>query len=314
MPGLGLGLAAVTRESFMPSDMVVGMEPSTTYVWELEWGSGNIKPLAAMPGDGSKLWDVDLSTDPDTLQPKLLSDIANDGYFDLEGSDISPLEQTAGDAYSVALDGVDDYFTADGAGSEISGDVGSLSVWFKLDTTVYVPHFYEIWVNDNNTIRGYYHGGPDELRCDHIGGGTEGNCNTSGLTLENNGWHHLAHTWDTSANESKMYVDGSLIETSTAADFTGTISSINVGVRGHGWSSVQWPGNVNDMAFFDDVLTAGEASAIYNSGAPKDESDHSGLVGYWKFEENTGTSIADSSSNSNVATLVNGTAFSTDTP
>ena len=38
------------------------------------------------------------------------------------------------------------------------------------------------------------------------------------------------------------------------------------------------------------------------------------LVGYWKFEENTGTSIADSSTNSNAATLVNGTAFEADTP
>ena len=71
---------------------------------------------------------------------------------------------------------------------------------------------------------------------------------------------------------------------------------------------------MNDIALFDDVLTSGEVSAIYNSGAPKDESSHSGLIGYWKMEENTGTSVADSSSNSNVITLVNGAAWSTDVP
>jgi len=64
------------------------------------------------------------------------------------------------------------------------------------------------------------------------------------------------------------------------------------------------------MAFFDDVLTSGEVSAIYNSGKPKDESSHSGLVGYWKMESNTD----DSSSNSNTLTLVSGATYSTDVP
>tara|TARA_R100001530_G_scaffold125988_1_gene94680 strand:- start:1576 stop:2511 length:936 start_codon:yes stop_codon:yes gene_type:complete len=311
MPGLGIGLAAVTRESFVPGNVAAVMDPGITYVWELEWGSGNIKPLASMPAAGNNVWDVDLSTNPDTLEPKLLSDISNDGYFDLEGSNLAPLEQTAGDAYSVAFDGVNDKVNVDGAGAVISGDLGSISMWFKQPVTASsITHLY-FEADSNNRLLIYHHGGRNELTFEQKGGGTERAIITT-TTVEGNGWHHFVYTWDTSADESKLYLDGSADGTGQAADFTGTISNISIGWR-YG-SGMYYEGNINDVAFFDDVLTAGEASAIYNSGAPKDESDHSGLVGYWKFEENTGTSIADSSSNSNVATLVNGTAFATDTP
>ena len=205
------------------------------------------------------------------------------------------------DAYSILLDGTNDYFTIDGAGDVLSGTLGSLSTWFKLDTVTHSHHFYEIWADDNNTIKSYYHGGTNQMRCEHKGGGNEGNCTTT-TAVENNGWHHLAYTWNTTADESKMYIDGSLVDTATASsDYTGTLTSINIGIRGHGWSSNTWKGDVNDMAFFNDVLTAGEVDTIYNSGAPKDESSHGGLVGYWKMENNTD----DSSSNSNSITLVN---------
>ena len=213
------------------------------------------------------------------------------------------------DTYSILLDGTDDYVTVDGAGSVVAGALGSISIWIKLDTVTHSHWLYEIWADDNNVVRSYYHGGTNQLRCDHVAAEGEGNCVTT-TAVENNGWHHLVHTWDTGENQSAMYLDGSSVATSTAAAFDGTITSINIGVRGHGWSSNTWKGDINDMAFFDDVLTSGEVSTIYNSGKPKDESSHSGLVGYWKMESNTN----DSSSNSNALTLVSGATYSTDVP
>ena len=214
------------------------------------------------------------------------------------------------DTYSILLDGTDDYVTVDGAGSEVAGALGSISIWIKLDTVTHSHWLYEIWADDSNVVRSYYHGGTNQLRCDHVAAEGEGNCATS-TAVENNGWHHLVHTWDTGENQSAMYLDGSSVATSTASEsFDGTITSINIGVRGHGWSSNTWKGDINDMAFFNDVLTSGEVSTIYNSGKPKDESSHSGLVGYWKMESNTD----DSSSNSNALTLVSGATYSTDVP
>ena len=82
-----------------------------------------------------------------------------------------------------------------------------------------------------------------------------------------------------------------------------------------------WKGKFDEMAVWDEALTAAEIAAVYNSGTPigltSDAGDYASsanLMGWWRFEENTGTSIADSSTKSNVATLVNGTAFSSDNP
>ena len=88
MPGLGIGLAAVTNESFMPADVAALIR---TNVWEASEGV-NIMPLAAMPGGGNKVWDVDTSTDPTTLKPKSVSDTSSEGYWQLDGSNIKPLD------------------------------------------------------------------------------------------------------------------------------------------------------------------------------------------------------------------------------
>ena len=221
------------------------------------------------------------------------------------------------DNYSILLDGTDDHITIDGAGAVISGDTGSISIWFTLGTYAYTTTLFSARIDGisqptDNFLHIYYHGGTNQTRLEHSGGGTETTIYTT-TVVENNGWHHLVCTWDTSANASILYLDGSSEVTGAASAFTGTIDAIDFGKnRSSSW--LQWPGNMNDIAYFDDVLTAGEVTAIYNSGAPTDLSSHSGLVGYWKFEENTGTSIADSSSNSNAMTLVNGTAFTKDTP
>ena len=108
---------------------------------------------------------------------------------------------------------------------------------------------------------------------------------------------------------SAFYVDGSSVDTGTAPAFEGTIDEIEFGKRRYtAWG--EFEGNMNDIAIFSDVLTSGEVTSIYNSGDPKDESSHSGLVAYWKMEQNTD----DSSSNSNSLTLVNGATYEADVP
>ena len=59
-------------------------------------------------------------------------------------------------------------------------------------------------------------------------------------------------------------------------------------------------------------MSAAEITTLYNSGGGLDASSNSGnyisasnLVGYWKMDENSGTSLTDSSRNSNTATMIN---------
>ena len=74
---------------------------------------------------------------------------------------------------------------------------------------------------------------------------------------------------------------------------------------------------MNDIALFTDKLTATEVSTIYNSGSPKDESSHSGLLAYYKMEgySDGNTTLTDDSSNSHSLTITNSTNIdSSDTP
>jgi len=88
MPGLGIGLAAVTRESFIPANIATVMG-GVKYMWEITGGSGNLQPLAAGSGVDNDTWDLD-GTD---YMPAAVGAVAAEGYFDLDGSsDIQPLD------------------------------------------------------------------------------------------------------------------------------------------------------------------------------------------------------------------------------
>ena len=65
----------------------------------------------------------------------------------------------------------------------------------------------------------------------------------------------------------------------------------------------------DEFGIFDDVLSAAQVTAIYNSGSPDDLSGIPYLVGYWRNGDPTGTgafpTIIDQSSNSNYGTMEN---------
>ena len=90
-----------------------------------------------------------------------------------------------------------------------------------------------------------------------------------------------------------------------------------LGSRNSIQSNAYFNGHINDVAIFDDALTSGEVSSIYNSGSPKDESSHSGLVAYYTMEAyvDNDTTLADDSANNNTITITNSTNIdSSDTP
>lgn len=81
-------------------------------------------------------------------------------------------------------------------------------------------------------------------------------------------------------------------------------------------------GSIDETRIYNRALTAAEIKGLYDAG----ESDKtnssvsqpqgtgrldSGLAGYWKMDENTGTSATDSSTNGNTGTLTNGPTWTT---
>ena len=110
-----------------------------------------------------------------------------------------------------------------------------------------------------------------------------------------------------------LYPSHNYQRTPTGMDEISSSSLNEIGVMGRPNSTFHTAGNMDDLACFDVQLSDAAVTAMYNSGTPTDLTSNSGdytsssnLIGYWKFDEGSGTTIADSSTNSNNMTLVNG--------
>ena len=229
------------------------------------------------------------------------------------------------DNISFDLDGANDYL--EGAGNlanAISVSTGSISTWIKIDSMSANGLIWAINTEEGSTDQIFllYHNGVGKVRANFKGGNTS-NLADSSSGLENDGnWHHFVVTWQAQAKASgnivKLYEDGSLVD----SDAIGSVFSGSPAIFGFGRNAIQnfgqnFNGHLNDMAIFDDVLTSSEVSAIYNSGAPKDESSHSGIISYYTLEgySDSDETVADDSSNSHALTINNSTNIdSTDTP
>ena len=237
------------------------------------------------------------------------------------------------DSKSFDFDGTNDRLEGPGGlaqqfiGGASTAGAGSVSVWVKLDSMSGNGFIFQLSPEEGTTNLVL-------LLWNNAAGRIRGNVKVSNVTnvvnsqagLENDGnWHHVAFTWEygsktSSNNETKLYIDASLKDT----DAIGNTWNDGNGPAVVGFGRNHPPGNtnpfnghMNDIALFDDVLSASEISTIYNSGAPKDEASHSGLIAYYKMEgySDNDTSLTDDSSNSYNLTITNSTNIdSTDTP
>lgn len=142
-------------------------------------------------------------------------------------------------------------------------------------------------------------------------------------TSDLNTWHHVVgvSSGGGGSGTSNLYVNGV-----SAADELGSLGNVEVStasiIIGSHADGAYFTGLIDEVAIWNVVLSAADVSSIYNSGKPNDLTDASsydadrtgGLIGYWRFEEGSGTSATDSSTNSNTGTLTNGPAYSTSVP
>ena len=117
-------------------------------------------------------------------------------------------------------------------------------------------------------------------------------------------WYHWVITFAGGTNgELKAYRDGTeIMDTTTTWTATDDDTPIYFGcrnVKNTGYNN-GWDCSLDEIAIFDEVK---DVSTLYNNGIPSDLSDESGLVGYWRFEEGSGTTAKDLSGNGNHGTL-----------
>ena len=159
-------------------------------------------------------------------------------------------------------------------------------------------------------------------------------------------WYHFAVTYagtDAGTNNMlrKIYMNGQQIWGTGVSDptYKGNINWSQTGtemskglsfgmraVRGSGDSASYnngWACGLDEVAIYDEEKNASWISDVYSGGTSYNHktSGGSGLVGYWRFNEGSGTSVEDLSGNGNHGLLTNdshgddgGAAFATGTP
>lgn len=108
-------------------------------------------------------------------------------------------------------------------------------------------------------------------------------------------WYHVAIEYDSTNNSYAIYVNGQLERSGTNPS---TIAKQAAGVLSFGTrtgSTNYWSGALRDVRVYNRKLCPTEVAALY------------GLVGYWKLDETTGTTAADSSGLGLNGSVVGGT-------
>ena len=143
--------------------------------------------------------------------------------------------------------------------------------------------------------------------------------------LKTGNWLHFVVTYADRESTSEggvariVYLNGELIKTQTTnwSSTGGSTGGMYFGARnlttvGYNYG---WACGLDEVAIFDEVK---DVSILYNGGTPTDLTSESGLVGYWRFEEGSGTTVKDLSGNGNHGTLTTDDTglptWSTDTP
>jgi len=131
---------------------------------------------------------------------------------------------------------------------------------------------------------------------------------TSGIgAMSLNTWYHVAGTFD--SDSVKVFING-IQQGSLALQGSmvpGIAYPIAIGRLSDQTQSQTrfWAGQIDEVRIWDRALTSSELLARYDHHL--DPSQETGLVGYWRFNENAGTTVNDLSSSGNNGTAVSAT-------
>jgi len=137
--------------------------------------------------------------------------------------------------------------------------------------------------------------------------------------LKTGNWLHFAVTYADRESTSegsvarKVYLNGELIQeaninwNTTGGSFTNDgmyFGGRNLRTSGAARYNNGWACAIDQVAIFDTAKDASWVTSVYNTDRNKlDLSGQSGLVGYWKFDEGSGTTVKDHSGNGNHGTF-----------
>jgi len=189
----------------------------------------------------------------------------------------------------LVFDGTDKATIPNDASLQVTGDL-SICCWFNLDNTSGI----QALVAKRDT------GGTNYVLYVNFASGkltsldSLSNLRNDTTTLSTGTWYHGAVVID-SGTSTKFYINGSLSSTQASSTISADDADLLFGQDTFG---SDFEGKLDDVVIYNRILTASEVSGIKGGTFPA-----SGLLGKWTIEGDTGTSITDSSSNTNNGTL-----------
>ena len=224
---------------------------------------------------------------------------------------ISP---TTAQNYSLNFDGEADYVEVTGESSMIANaDQLTLSGWIyprgpNADSYTQYDGFFGFRNNEDADFYLLQLGNYKVEARLKVSGGSEFTIVTAENSIVSEIWHHIALTYD--GNNIILYIDG--IEAGSTGAFgqiTNEFVPFNIGRLVWQTTNFDLDGQVDEVSLWNLALTEQQVQDYMYADLTGEE----GLVGYWKFNEGSGSTAYDSSEEGNNGVLY-GATWSSDAP
>jgi ELWxxDGT repeat protein len=204
--------------------------------------------------------------------------------------------------FSISLDGVDDYVKIDNESTFDLTKAITVEGWFKVDS--FTKPWQSIISKGDNGWRISRAGEGNSLEF-AIDRGVTG-LYIQGKEAVNDGrWHHVAAVYDGST--MKLYIDGVLDAQKATNDPIATNNyDVWIGANAE-QPGRNFAGDIDEFRVWNIARSESEIKANMNQNI---DANSPGLLAYWKFDENNGTTIVDSSGGDNNGTLANSSGTS----
>jgi len=256
---------------------------------------------------------------------KPLNNLGLVGYWSFEGTQDTSVDDYSGMGNTGTMTNMDagtDYVTgykSTSTGLDFDGGNDYLQLaqnYFDFGTG---PYSINLWVKTNDMDaylfeRSYWNQGfalrissGGLIRLSEISR-TELYSHVDSVTTVNDDQWHMITAVRGGVDNYAIYIDGQLNSVSSH-----TIRNINLDEgyspqigRRQADNSGFFSGSLDDIRIYSRALSASEISLLYNQTKTTYKAlDNTGLVGYWSFEDATGTTATDFSGNGNTGTLTN---------
>jgi len=266
----------------------------------------NFTPSFPLTSEANSIIALDFSTGDGTTLSDLSGNGNNFSLYDAASwnTDVPEVTTTATNTHSLSFDGSDDYVSVPSNSVYTVGDNYTIEAWINSSSSSlqsliqgWYGFGFQIYLTTSGTIRFV-------LR--EPSGNGVGFSGTTQITDGN--WHHIAAVLN--EENVSVFVDGSL-ETEGTFDNTVTGNGSDNLSFGHSpWASEYYSGLLDEIRIWNTTRTQSE---IQNNMSTELNGDENGLIGYWNFNEGSGTTLTDQTSNDNDGTIY-GATWSTDVP